>query len=616
MAAPASAPATRPVGTLFCLLLATTSPVRATDSDTVVVTATRTERPLGDTLAAVTVLTREDIDRVQARSVEELLRGIAGIDHDNAGGFGKATSIFLRGTESDHVVVLVDGIRFGSPTLGIAAFEHLPIDRLERIEIVRGPRSALYGPDAIGGVIQFITRGRRDGLHLSAQTGYGSHDTRRLSAGLDAQAERAWLSVGATDFVTDGINACAGRPFPPGGGCFTHEPDRDGYDNESLSVRAGVRIVDGTELEARLLNADGATQFDGAFTNRARIRAQAGSLRLQHRPSAMLQLTALAGRSRDDSENFLDRTFRTRFDTQRDSLSVQADWSLASSALLTSGFDYLRDRVASTTAYTVDSRIDRGVFVQYDGSAGRHQLTGGLRHDDDQQFGDRVTGNLAYGIELAPDLELIASGGTAFKAPTLNELYFPGFGNPDLGVERARSLELGLERTHTAGGWSLRAFGNVIDDLVSFDASTRRAQNIAAARVLGLELEGSWRREPWLARASLTLIDPENRGPGAHEGNVLPRRAQQSARVEVGRHIGRWDVGAVLVAAGRRFDDLANTSRLDGYATVDVMLAWRVAPAFVVRGRIGNLFNTHYQTASFFNQDTRHGWLNVEYTPF
>lgn len=612
----ASAPARFPARVLTCLLSSLITQVYAADSDTVVVTATRTEQSLDDTLAAVTVLTREDIDRLQARSIDELLRGMAGVSHDNVGGFGKATSIFLRGTESDHAVVLIDGVRFGSPTLGIAAFEHLPIGQIERIEIVRGPRSALYGPDAIGGVIQFITRGRRDGLRVSAQTGYGSHDTRRLSAGLDAQSRRLWISAHLADFASDGINACAGLPFPPGGGCFTAEPDRDGYDNQSVSLRTGWLVSDGTELEARFLHADGETEFDGSFTNNARFRDQAGSVHLRHRASTTLTLSALAGRSVDDSENFLDDTFRSRFDTQRDSLSVQGDWSLQASGLLSAGFDYLGDHVQSTTDYLVDSRVDRGAFAQYDGSWGRQRLTAGLRHDDNEQFGERTTGNLAYGVGLGRDLRLIASAGTAFKAPTLNELYFPGFGNPDLGVERGRSVELGLERTRATSRWSVRTFGTEIDDLISFDASTSRAENIEEARILGLELEGNWRREPWLARASLTLMDPENRGSGPQEGNVLPRRAQQSARVELERRIGRWDVGAVVVAEGRRFDDLANTRRLHSYAIVDLTLAWHLAPAFIVRGRIGNLFNTRYETASLFNQDTRNGWLNVEYTPF
>lgn len=609
----ANAPAARPA-CVFCLFLSLIDPTPAADSSTVVVTASRTKQSLGETLAALTVLTREDIARLQARSVDELLRGIAGVSHDNAGGLGKATSLFLRGTESDHAVVLIDGIRFGSPTLGIAAFEHLPLDQIERIEIVRGPRSALYGPDAIGGVIQFITQGRTDSPRLSVQGGYGSHATRRLNASLDAQYGRLWLSGAVADLVSDGFNACAGLPFPPGGGCFTSEPDRDGYENESVTLRAGARLAEATELEARFFNAEGATEFDGSFTNNARFREQAGSVRLEHRAFDRLTLSALAGRSRDDSDNFRDATFRSRFDTRRDSLSAQGDLSVGAGGLLTAGFDYLEDRVASTTAYPLRSRIDRGAFLQYDGGWGRQRVTAGVRHDENEQFGDRATANLALGIGLGRGLRLIASGGTAFKAPTLNELYFPGFGNPALGVERARSAELGL---NGAGGqWSLRAFGTEVDALIAFDASTRRAENIGHARTRGVELEGGWRSDRWLARASLTLMDPENRGSGPHHGNVLPRRAQQSARLEVDRQIGPLQLGALLVVEGRRYDDLANTVRLASYATVDATVAWRVSSRLVMRSRLGNLFNSRYETAELFNQDQRNWWLNVEYTPF
>lgn len=611
-----SAPVRPSLHVLVCLLSLFIDRVHAADADTIVVTATRTEQTLDVTLAAATVLTREDIERVQARSVEELLRGIAGVSSDNAGGFGKATSIFLRGTESDHLVVLVDGIRFGSPTLGISAFEHLPLDHIERIEIVRGPRSALYGPDAVGGVVHFITRGRREGQHAAVQTGYGSHETRRLSASLDAQSSRLWLSAGVAELASDGFNACAGHPFPPGGGCYTSEPDRDGYDNESVSLRAGVRFAEDTQLEARFLDVAAETEFDGSFTNNARVREQAGSLHLRFRPSGQLKLSALAGRSRDDSDNFLEETFRSRFDTRRDSLLVQSDLSLGESALLTTGVDYLRDHVTSTTDYAVRSRIDRGAFLQYDGSWGRSRFIAGLRHDDDEQFGGRPTGNLALGVELAPNLRLIACGGTAFKAPTLNELYFPSFGNPDLGVERARSFEVGLNRTLTGGNWSLRAFSTRVEDLIAFDAATRRAENIDAARIRGIELEGTWRSDRWYARASATRMQPENRGPGTDEGNTLPRRARQSARLETERQMGLLGLGAVLVYEGRRFDDLANTMRLASYATVDLTLAWRISAAFLVRGRIANLFDRRYETADLFNQDTRNWWLNIEYRPF
>ena len=600
----------------FGLLFLQISALQAEEQDTVVVTATRTPQSLEETLAAVTVLTHEDIERVQARSVDELLRGLPGVSVDNAGGFGKATSIFLRGTESDHVVVLVDGIRIGSPTLGIAAWEHLPLDSIERIEIVRGPRSALYGPNAIGGVVQFITRAPQEGFHFAARAGSGSHDTRRLSASIDARRERLWMSATFADFDTAGFNACEGFPFPPGGGCFTSEPDADGYHNELVSARAGMRVTDSTALEIRLLDADGETEFDGSFANRARVHERAVSVHMQQRVSEASQVSAVLGRSSDDTENFLDETFASQFDTQTESLSLQWDRKFGASSTFTAGLDQLRDRVDSTTDYALDSRTDRGAFVQFNGGTGRHRLTAGLRHDDGEQFGGRETINLSYGRALAPHLRFVASGGTAYKSPTLNELYFPGFGNPNLGVEFARSVELGIASSHANHSWSLRTFGTDIDDLIAFNAATGRAENIEKARILGLELDGQWRGEHWQAGASLTAMDPENQSPGSLNGNDLPRRARLFARFELEHEIHRCAIGTVVVAEGRRFDDLANTQQLDGYVTVGLTFAWRVLPALILRGRIGNLFDTHYETAAHFNQDGRNGWLNLEYTPF
>lgn len=616
MSRPASAPAFR-LGCAFLAFLLCLANVEAADDDTVIVTATRTPEALEDTLAAVTVITREDIERQQAQSVEELLRGIPGVAYDNVGGIGKAASFFIRGTESDHTVVLVDGIPFGSPTLGIAAYEHLPLDRIERIEIVRGPRSAVYGPNAIGGVINFITRGSRDEEARAVfQAGYGSHATRRVSASVDAAGARGWFSAGVAEHTTNGFNACVGHPFPPGGGCFTSEPDRDGYDSTSGSLHAGFRIANGTDLEARLLTAKGATEFDGTFTNRTRFVEQAASLRLAHQVSDHLGLSAVAGRAVDDTRNFVNETFSSRFETWRDSLSIQGDWSIGTHSTMTAGFDYLQDHVDSTVEYSTRSRTNRGAFLLFNGNAGRHQWTGGARHDRDEQFGDRDTASLTYGLELTPRIRLISGGGTAFKAPTFNELYFPNFGNPDLGVERARSFEAGVSGSSTRSSWSARAFGTTIDDLISFDAATFRAENIDKARVLGLEIEGSWRLGAWLARAALTAMKAENRSDSDQRGNDLPRRARESARLELWRQLDRVEVGTVVIATGRRYDDLDNTTPLAGYATVDLNVAFRMSPVLVLRARVGNLFNTGYETASLFNQDGRNGWLNIEYAAF
>ena len=202
----------------------------ATDLDKIVVTGTRTEVPLQDSLLPVQVIDREEIQRSQASSLQDLLKGRAGIGFSNQGGLGKLTTLNIRGTESDHVLVLVDGIRIGSATAGLAMFQDLPIEQIERVEIVRGPRSSLYGSEAIGGVIQIFTVRGGHGLQKNLRLGGGSNNLREASAGFGYRGDRGWVGAQAAYQETDGINACrgSGTLFQ---GCFTDEPDDDGYRN-------------------------------------------------------------------------------------------------------------------------------------------------------------------------------------------------------------------------------------------------------------------------------------------------------------------------------------------------------------------------------------------------
>jgi vitamin B12 transporter len=228
-----------------------------------VVTATRTAQTVDESLASVTVISREEIDNSQALTLPEILRGVPGLDISSNGGLGKTTSVFMRGTESDHVLVLVDGLKIGSATLGNVALEHLPLSQIERIEIVRGPRSSLYGSEAIGGVIQIFTR---QGKGIQASVGMGDDRTYQVTAGLSGATKENWYSLYADHLQTEGFNDCQGNTS---GGCFTIEPDDDGYDNTSFSAKLGHRFGDSVTIEAHAMQAQGHTEYDSSFDNEA-----------------------------------------------------------------------------------------------------------------------------------------------------------------------------------------------------------------------------------------------------------------------------------------------------------------------------------------------------------
>ncbi len=590
--------------------------------DEIVVTATRTAQTADETLASVTVITRKDIERSQAQSVQDLLRGLPGVSVANSGGLGKATSVFLRGTESDHVLVLIDGVKVGSATSGQAAFQDLPVEQIERIEVVRGPRSSLYGSEAIGGVIQIFTRKGGGATKPHFSLGGGSYKTWQGSAGLTGGGEQGWFSLGVSGIDTAGFNACKGSPSWKIS-CGVIEPDRDGYRNVSGSLRAGYRFDNGAEADFHWLRARADNEYDGSFVNASESVQQVLGGRLGISPAEAWRATLLLARSRDDSDNFKDGVFKSRFNTRRDTASLQNDFTVAAGQFVTVGLDVQRDSVESGDleswtpgfqTYARTSRDNNGLFVQYRAGFGAQDVQLSLRRDDNEQFGGHTTGSAAWGYALSQTLRLIASYGTAFKAPTFNELYFPDYGNPNLGPEESQSLELGLSGRSVLGQWSLNAFQTRVDNLIAYDSATRATANVDEARILGLEAVVATQILGWDAKAGMTLLDPEQEG-GKYDGKTLPRRAKQALRLDADRAIGAYSLGATVRAEGRRYDDLANATRLGGYAVVDLRAEHALARDWRLQGRIENLFDKDYETAHLYNQPGRSLFVTLRYQP-
>lgn len=586
---------------------------------TVVVTASRTAETIENTLASVTVITREEIQKQQARSVADVLQGLAGMSISNNGGLGKTTSVFLRGTGSGHLLVLIDGVKAGSATVGTTAFEHIPVEQIERIEIVRGPLSSLYGSEAIGGVLQIFTKKGGGESKPFFSVGAGSDNIYSASLGFSAGGERGWYNLSVSGINSKGFNACRGKPFPDGAGCFTLEPDDDGYSHYSGSLRAGYQFDNGLEFDAHALRAVGDTEFDGGFQNEADSVLQVFGGSVQFRPVENWHLNLLAGRSQDESENLKDGVFSSHFDTQRDTLSMLSMFSIrrtnSSSDSLMLGLDYQKDEVDSTTDYVVSSRNNKAIFAQYMADFDRQNLQLSIRRDDNEQFGEKNTGNVAWAYTVSSTLRVKASYGTAFKAPTFNELYFPGFGNDALHPEQSKSVEFALSGNINQSSWSTGIFQTEIDELIAFDASTFAPANIDQARIRGFEaiLHSSVKR--WDLSTNVTILDPENRSNGINSGNVLPRRAKQAMRFDASYQMGKHTLGTTLFAQGKRYDDLANSRELAGYATIDLRAEYVLMNDWLVQARIENLLDKTYETAAFFNQPERGFFVTLRYQP-
>lgn len=584
----------------------------ATPLDDVVVTADRKARTVDATLAPVSIITRQAIETSQAASIPELLQRIPGVNISNSGGMGKISSVFICGSNSSHVLVLVDGVKVGSATTGSVAFEDLPLDQVERIEVVRGPRSSLYGSEAIGGVIQIFTRKGGHGFQPEITFGAGSHNTGKADINLAGGDANAWYSFNAGHEQTDGFNVLADNS----------EPDQDGYRRDSVSLHAGHRFSNGAEVEVSALQATGNNHFDNSFNNETRFAQSVLAGKFRQPLNDKVLLTAQVGQGRDEADNYLNgeplAMFRT-YDTRRDTASLQADINVGAAGSLSLGLDQQNDHVTSDSAYARTSRNNTGVFAAYQAEAGGNRLDISARHDDNGQFGGHNTGGAAIGRDLANGLRATASYATAFKAPSFNDLYYPFSGNPNLRPESSRNLELGLQGTLPNGHWSANAFQNRVEDLVAWAPDANGdwvPANVDQARIRGLEASAGTRLAGWDVDANLTLQQPQDRN-GVNAGKTLIYRPQRIANVAVDRDFGKFSLGADLHAEGKRYADEANTDsgKLPGYATLDMRASYKLVKDWTIGVKVGNVLDKDYQTNKGYNQDGVNGLVTLKYAP-
>lgn len=574
-----------------------------------VVTASRTAQTVDETLAAVTVLDRAAIAQRQARSVPELLKTVPGVQLVNNGGLGQTSSIFLRGTESDHVLVLIDGVKVGSATAGTTALQYLPVSQIERIEIVRGPRASLYGSEAIGGVIQIFTQ-RSQTEQLTASAGIGDEATWQLTGSYVGRSHHTSYQFSASHLSSDGYDACddnnAGN-----GGCFTIEPDEDGHENSTVSVRLGQQFARAT-VAAYALRTQGNTEYDSSVNNEVDFMQQV--LGLQADVEMMDNWFSLLriGESRDEADNFGSGS-PSVYDTQRRSVTWQNDWFIDEQQVFSVGYDFLRDTLDSNAHFPVTERDNHGIFAQYQGHYRAVEVQLSSRYDDNAQFGGHWTGGVALGYDINAQLRTFVSWGTAFKAPSFNELYFPGFGNPHLAPETADSWELGVSGRGQSYHWSVNGFHNTADELIatSFDAASGSflPVNVAEATIYGAELSAGLIGQNWALDGSLTALKTEDQVTG----HVLPRRAEYVGQLTLSRSWHAWQWHVTGFAQSHRYDDTANQIRLGGYATLDVLAEYRLDPAWVLKAKISNVFDRAYEETRYFPAPDRGWWLSVHY---
>jgi len=596
----------------------------------VIVTATRTAITANEALSSVSVITREDIERLQPVSIVDLLTGLPGVSIAQTGGIGGQSSLYLRGTNATHVLVLIDGIRIGSVSIGLPALEQIPVQAIDRIEIVRGPRASLYGSDAIGGVIQIFTRHGQPngGISPSVSVTGGSHGYVNGQAGVSGGDAHLWYNASLGGSYTGGIPNCRMGAAGRGVACFVDDPRNDAYRNWNGFANVGYRWDNGTELAFNWLRSKSNAEFAGSpYSGDDSLEEQyVAGARLSFTPLSIWKVTLNAGQSRDDLASYYQGTYFGQyyprmatgyFNSRRNQASLQNDITLATDQLLTVGVDYQQEHVASDTAFQQTTRGDTGTFAQYQGTFGHNEVQLAARHDHNDQFGNHNTGSAAWGYHFENGPVLSVSYGSAFHAPTFDDLYFPPLGgfptaNPNLRPETSRSAEIGLTQQLQHWNWGVNAYQTTINDLIVLDQNYV-PQNLSRARIRGLEGQAGFNLDDWRVQSYLTLMQPKNNDGGPNNGNLLQRRAQRTARVDVDRKLGRFNLGATFFASSKRYDDIANTERMGGYATMNLRASYSFAPDWQVEAKLANVFDHRYETVYYFNQLGRTWYLTVRY---
>ncbi|MEO6409503.1 MAG: TonB-dependent receptor [Burkholderiaceae bacterium] len=577
--------------------------------DPIVVTATRTPLPIGDALSDVVVIDALTIRAAGSGSLADLLQAHGGAEIATNGGPGQTAGIFLRGTNANHVVLLVDGVRVNSASSGTNAFENLPLAQIERIEIRRGPSSSLYGADAIGGVIQVFTR---KGPRSQATVGYGTWRTYEASAGIArAIGTTQWsLQLGAS-----GSGAfSATNPT----NTFSFDADRDPTHGRNIGLSVEHAFAPGQTISARALHSDRTTHFDSGLDfngnysddmNRQRLASVA--IESRNRITDGWTSRLLLARGTDDGR--ISGIFPSVFRTDQDQASWQNDID-ALGGRLALGAEWRREKVASDTPFAVDTRSIRSIFASHAAQWGAHLLQVSARRDSNSQFGARTTGNAAYGLRLAPAWRVSASAGTAFKAPSFNDLYYasPYFsGNPALRPERARSAEAALRYDDGRLRAGLVLFESRVHDLIAVDSSFTTVDNVAQARIRGSTADAALRSGIWEARAEWTHQNAVNTDTGMR----LVRRARDHGTAGFAATWGAWRAGLDAVASGARFDAASNdpASRMGGYALVNLHAAYRITPEWTMSARLANAGDKAYEQVRGYNTAGRNLFISVAY---
>jgi vitamin B12 transporter len=604
--------------------------------ETVVITASREALDRSRVAGDVLVIDERRLRESLADSLEDVLRREAGVQISRNGGPGQSASLLLRGVGASGVVVLVDGVRVGSATLGQAAIEGLGLEQIERIEVLRGAASSLWGADALGGVIAITTQQGRAASRLQVRGAVGTLGSGEASLAASGRVGAMDLAASLSGERSRGVSAVV-----PGDAFGLHNPDRDGFERRSAHVKAGLSPGVGHRVGLSLLDAVLNSRYDGASFDpvtfesdargdyRNRLRTQVASVDYRGPlPAAVVPLASLwsqsaqLSRSRDDVRSGADTV--ARFRTQRDQLTWQHRWGFAEDGQLVAAIERTQEQVSASSFTRSYERIVNAAVLALQGSVDGHRLQADVRHDRNSTFGRVTTARGGWRHAVGAGVDLRASAGTAFRAPSFNDLYFPGYGVSTLRPERGRQGEIGLQwrapsvaGVPTATEAALTLHRLDVRDLIGFQSEAAScpsdpayafgcAGNVARARLEGVTLAGSHRVGPWRLSGTVDALSAKDTATR----RTLPRRAREQASLRADWQRGDLGASVAWLHVGSRTE---GTARLPAYDTLDLAARWGFASAWQLEAKLLNAGDARIVPARDYQSPGRQAWIGVRY---
>jgi len=607
------------------------------DLEEVVVTATRIETPSWEVASSITLITAEEIKQQQKITVLEVLRDVVGLDVVQTGGPGKLTPIFIRGAASEHTLVLIDGVEANDPISPARSFDfaYLTVDNIERIEVLRGPQSTLYGSDAIGGVVSIITKKGKGKPSFFISGEGGSFSTFTEKAGVNGGNEWMSYSFSISRIDTDGISAASGE---------LGNTEEDGFENTEISARLGLVPTKSTGVDFFLRSINGEIDIDNAGgvggddpnniqeTEQLFFRAQVWLALLDGlwEPKLGFSLTDHHRTNDDDPDaDHPDDLVRSFFDGQILKFDWQNNLYFHKTSIVILGLEIEEEKgkseFRSESAFGPFESIFEEETARTIGFYLQDQIrlwdsffaTAGVRIDDHERFGTQVTYRIAPAYRFNQTGTFIkGTVGTGFKAPSLFQ-FFSDFGDQNLNPEESTGFDVGIEQDLQEKRLTLGAtyFFNDFENLITFDSHTSKFQNITAAESMGIELSATIRPIGGLSvRAGYTYTDTENKT----SGEDLLQRPKNKFRLDTNYQFlekGNVNLGFIFVGERDDFDFNAfpvTRVRLHGYLLVNLAAYYDITKNFRVFGRVDNLFDEDYEEVLGFDTPGVSGFAGVE----